>query len=76
MPDLSVQMRVLRDDQPISTSPQMKIATEGLEDLARIPYAAELSLRTLNPGRYALTVTVTDNGAKSSATQSVKFLVE
>jgi VWFA-related protein len=76
MPDLSVQMRVLRDDQPISTSPQMKIATEGLEDLARIPYAAELSLRTLNPGRYALIVTVTDNGAKSNATQSIKFLVE
>ncbi|HEY6120208.1 MAG TPA: VWA domain-containing protein [Pyrinomonadaceae bacterium] len=76
MPDLNVQMRVRRDDQPILMSPQMKIATDGVDDLGRIPYAAELSLRTLVPGRYTLQVIVTDNDAKSNATQSVKFLVE
>jgi VWFA-related protein len=75
-PDVTVQLRVMRDDQVLSTSPQLKVPTEGIEDLARIPYAAEIALRLLPQGRYWLSVTTTDNLSKSSSTQSIKFVVE
>jgi VWFA-related protein len=75
-PDVTIQLRIVRDDQPIFTGPVVKLATEGVDDLNRIPYAAEISLRTLSAGSYVLQLTATDNAAKSSATQRVKFLVE
>ena len=71
-----MQLRVMRDDKVISTSPQIKVALEGVEDLGRIPYGAQIPLSKLAPGRYALSVTATDNIAKSSSTQSIKFVVE
>jgi len=75
-PDVNVQMRILRDDQAIFTGPVVKLATEGVEDLIRIPYAAEISLRTLASGAYVLQLTATDNATKSSTMQRVKFVVE
>jgi VWFA-related protein len=75
-PDVTVQVRIIRDDQAIFTGPLVKVATEGLEDLSRIPYAAEISLRTLPVGSYALVLTATDNTTKSSATQRAKFVIE
>ena len=75
-PDLSVQLRVTRDDKILTTSPQLKVSLEGITDLTRIPYGAQLPLARLGPGRYVLSVTVTDNVAKTTATQSVKFTVE
>jgi hypothetical protein len=75
-PDVSVQTRILRDDQAVFTSPVIKVATEGVEDLNHIPYAAEISLRTLASGSYVLQLTATDNGGKSSTTQRVKFIVD
>jgi VWFA-related protein len=75
-PDVTIQMRILRDDRAIITGPMDSAATDGAEDLRRIPYAAEISLRTLPAGSYALQLTATDNSTKSSATQRVKFVVE
>ena len=75
-PDLAVQMSIMRNDQKISTSPEMKVETTGVEDMTRIPYAAQIKLGTLSPGRYALTVSVTDRNAKTSATQTINFWVE
>ena len=75
-PDLTVQLHIIRDGQPIFTGPSVRVATEGLDDLNRIPYAAEISLRTLNPGSYALLLTATDNATKASATQHAKFVIE
>ncbi|HEY6233453.1 MAG TPA: VWA domain-containing protein [Pyrinomonadaceae bacterium] len=75
-PDVTVQLRVMRDDTLMSTSSPIKLNTSGLDDPARIPYAAELKLQLLPPGRYTLLVTATDNASKSSASQSVKFVVE
>lgn len=40
------------------------------------PYGAQLPLRRLGPGRYLLSGKVTDNVAKTNATQTVKFVVE
>lgn len=75
-PDLAVQMSITRNDQKISTSPEMKVDLTGVDDMTRIPYAAQIKLGTLSPGRYALTVSVTDRNAKTSAAQSINFWVE
>ena len=75
-PDVTVQLRIIRDDRAVFTGPLVKVATEGLTDLSRIPYAAEVSLRALSPGSSALVLTATDNASKSSATQRAKFVIE
>lgn len=75
-PDVAMQMRIFRDDQVLFTGPVVKAATDGIDDLSRIPYAAEISLRTLKAGAYVLQLTAMDNVAKSTAVQRVKFLVD
>jgi hypothetical protein len=75
-PDVTIQLRIMRDDRAIFTGPLVRVATDGLDDLSRIPYAAEISLRALPAGSYALLLTATDNATKSSATQRAKFVVE
>jgi hypothetical protein len=72
-PDVAIQVQIVRDQQPIITSPLRKLAIEGLPDLARIPYAAEVSLQGLPVGRYVLQVTVVDRVAKKSASQQNRF---
>ena len=72
-PDLAVQVQVLRDDQPVVTTALRKINTDGLADLTRIPYAAEIPLSGLNPGRYVLQVSVIDKVAKLGASQHTHF---
>lgn len=74
--DVAVQIQVLRDDQPVMTTALRKVTTAGLQDLARIPYAAEISLETLHTGRYVLQVTAIDRVAKTSAAQQFHFEIE
>jgi VWFA-related protein len=75
-PDVSLQTQIFRDGRAIFTGPEVKPIVEGSDDLARLPYAAEISLRTLQPGAYVLQLTATDHLAKSVATQRVRFIVE
>jgi VWFA-related protein len=75
-PDLAVQVQVFRDNEPVITDPLHKISVAGVTDLSRLPYAADLTLSTLQPGRYVLQVTVIDRLAKSSASQRFTFEVE
>ncbi|HSS21080.1 MAG TPA: VWA domain-containing protein [Pyrinomonadaceae bacterium] len=75
-PDVSIQTRIFRDDQTVFTGPVVRAATEGVDDLTRLPYAAEISLRTLKPGRYLLELTATDNVAKTSSSQRLRFVVD
>jgi hypothetical protein len=75
-PDLAVQVQVFRDDEPVITTPLHKIQTEGVPDVARVPYAADVSLSGLSPGAYVLQVTVIDKLAKSSATQRLNFHID
>jgi VWFA-related protein len=75
-PDLAVQVQIFRDNEPVITDPVHHLNPEGAPDLTRIPYAAEVNLDTLAPGRYVLQVTVIDRLAKSSASQRVKFEVD
>lgn len=75
-PDLAIQIHVVRDDQPVITTPLKKILLEEIEDLKRIPYAAEVSLEGLRPGRYILQISVVDRLAKTSTSQHTRFEVE
>ena len=75
-PDLAVQLQIVRDGQPVTTTALRKISVEGLPDLTRIPYAAEISLSGLPAGRYLLQVTVVDRVAKKSASQQNRFAID
>lgn len=75
-PDLAVQVQIFRDDQPVVTTPARKIPTEGVSDLGRVPYAAEIALDGLQTGGYLLQVTAIDRIAKTTASQRFKFQVD
>ena len=75
-PDVAIQVQLVRDNQPVVTAALKKVAVKDLVDLTRIPYAAELSLSGLPPGRYVLHVTVVDRVAKKSASQETRFDLE
>ena len=72
-PDIAVQVQIIRDDQPVLTTALRKITTEGVLDLARIPYAAEIPMSDLQPGRYLLQVSIIDRVAKQSTTRQTLF---
>ena len=75
-PDVGLQIQIFRDNQPVFTAPVIKVATEGLPDPTRIPYAAELALASFPAGRYVLQVTAIDRSSKSSVSQRTSFVVE
>ena len=66
----------MRDNQPVLTTLLRRIEINPETDVMRLPYAAELSLSELLPGRYLLQVTVIDRIARTSATQSTAFAVD
>jgi hypothetical protein len=72
-PDAAIQIQVVRDDQPVMTTALKRVSTEGVADLDRIPYAAEIPLAGMTPGRYVLLVTVIDRVSKRSASQQAHF---
>ncbi|HSL53868.1 MAG TPA: VWA domain-containing protein [Pyrinomonadaceae bacterium] len=72
-PDVAVQVQVVRDNQPVLTTALRKINTEGITDLARLPYAAEIPLNELLPGRYMLHVTLIDRVSKQSTSRQTHF---
>jgi VWFA-related protein len=75
MPDVASQVQILRDNQPVVTTSLKKIPTVGV-DLARLPYAADLSLQGLPAGQYVLHVTAIDRVSKTSASQQTRFAIE
>jgi VWFA-related protein len=75
-PDVALQIQLVRNDQPVVTSPLRKIAVEGVTDLMRIPYAAELGLAGLPAGQYLLQITVVDRVSKQSASQQTRFEID
>ena len=72
-PDVAVQVQVIRDDQPVITTALRKVNAEGVLDLARLPYAAEIPLSELLPGRYLLQVTLIDRISKQSTKRQTHF---
>ena len=76
-PKLDAQIEIQRGGgQRVVVSPVLPVVVEANADLARIPYGANVGLKTLAPGRYVLKVTVTDRNANVSATNQVIFDVE
>ncbi|MDQ2975279.1 MAG: VWA domain-containing protein [Acidobacteriota bacterium] len=74
-PDLVAQVQIMRDNQPVITTPLQKIEPPTTADLARLPYAAEVPLSQLSPGLYLLQVNVIDRVSKRSTTQQTRFEV-
>jgi VWFA-related protein len=75
-PDVGVQVQILRDGEPVVTTPSKRISTEGMEQFDRLPYGGDLSLEGLTPGRYMLRISVVDRFTKTSAAQEVRFEIE
>jgi VWFA-related protein len=75
-PDLALQLVMVRDDQPVVTTPLKKITTDGITDLSRIPYSGEVPLAGLPAGRYLLKISVIDRISKQSASQETRFEIE
>jgi VWFA-related protein len=74
-PDVALQVQILRDDQPVVTTPLRKVDTMT-QDFSRLAYAAEIPLQTMKAGRYVLQVTAIDRIAKTSASRRVRFEVQ
>jgi hypothetical protein len=75
-PDVALQIQVVRDDQPVVTTPLGRVAVEGIEDLSRLPYAAELPLQGIPAGRYVLQITAVDRVSKQSFSQQTRFEIQ
>jgi VWFA-related protein len=75
-PNLTVQVEVLRDRQPLVTPPPDKVAIDGTYDLERIPYGGDVALKSLSAGRYELRVTIKDVVASKSTSLSSDFEVK
>ncbi|MFL6258054.1 MAG: VWA domain-containing protein [Pyrinomonadaceae bacterium] len=74
--DLSVSLRVLRDNKAVVSSPARKLAPEAGADLARIPVTGAISLGQLPPGRYELEVGVNDNVAHTNTVERIMFEIK
>jgi VWFA-related protein len=73
---LESQIEILRSGRRVIASPVRPIPIEPNTDLARIPYGAGVSLKTLTPGRYVLRVTVSDREANETRVSETLFEVE
>ena len=72
-PDVAIQVQVVRDDQPVITTALRKIAADSYTDVTRLPYAAEIPVSSLQPGRYMLQISIIDRVSKQSTTRQTHF---
>jgi hypothetical protein len=75
-PDVVLQVQVLRDDQPVLTTPLRRVDHKDSTDLARLAYPAELSLESMLAGQYILQITVIDRVSKTTASQRAAFEIQ
>jgi VWFA-related protein len=75
LPYIEIEARILRMGQTLLKTP-IHTVTVAPEDLARILCGDELQLGSIPPGQYILEVTVTDQIAKTSASQQTRITVE
>jgi len=72
--DLVAETQVLQDGKVVLTDSR-KLNNDS-PDRDRIPYGANLSLKSLRPGSYELRVKIVDAVAGTNATQSSSFVVQ
>ena len=75
-PDLNVEVKILRGNQPVLSPGLNEIAIERGTDTKSFPYVAEIPLAGLPAGEYTLQLTVTDLTTKANATQQITFVVD
>ena len=75
VPDVTAQVQVLRNGSSVVSTPVRKLSTEGMTDLARIPYGGQFPLESLPGGNYELQITITDRLAKTSVSQRLPFQI-
>jgi VWFA-related protein len=75
-PNVDIKVEIIHNHQVVVSSPFRKISTEGIADLKRLPYAADISLAGLGRGHYELKVTAIDELTKTSAEQEWRFEIE
>ena len=74
--DVAIQVQILRNNKPVITTPLKPVAAQSGHDHDRLPYATEVSLKGLIPGRYTLSITAIDRAAKTSASEQMRFDVQ
>jgi hypothetical protein len=70
-PDVAVQLQILRDRQPVVTTPLQRVPDN--QSPAALGFGGNLSLQRLPAGRYVLIVTAIDRVSKTSASQQTRF---
>jgi VWFA-related protein len=74
--DVAIQVQVLRNNKPVITTAVKQVAAQPGQDQDRLPYASEISLKGLAPGRYVLNISAIDRTAKTSASEQMRFDVQ
>ena len=74
--DVAIQVQVLRNNKPVITTPVKELPTQAEQDQNRLPYASEISLSGLAPGRYILHISAIDRAAKTSASEQMRFEIQ
>ena len=72
--NLVAETEVVRDGKVVLTNSR-KLGNDS-PDPQRIPYGADLTLKSLTPGTYDLRVKIVDAIAGTSATQRTAFIVQ
>ncbi len=75
-PDLNVEVKILRGNQPVLNPALREVAIDRGTDAKSFPYVAEIPLAGLQAGEYTLQVIVTDLTTKASATQQIAFVMD
>jgi VWFA-related protein len=75
-PNVNIKVEIIHNHQAVVSSPIRKISTDGIADLKRLPYAADISLAGLGRGHYELKVTAVDELTKNTAAQEWRFEIE
>jgi VWFA-related protein len=73
--DLSIEIKILRGGQVVSTASGLHVKTSKATDQNSIPFSAEVALKTLPPGSYVLQLSATDRQTKARASQEMEFAI-
>jgi VWFA-related protein len=75
-PDVALKVQIFHDDRPVIATPLVHLKTEGVADLSRIPYFAEVNLEGMPRGSYVLHVTAFDRTARASTSRRMNFEID
>ena|GEM_PF-2762038 len=74
--NVTMQVELRRNGQVVTQTPPSAVPTEGVKDLSHIPVVGEFPLQGFPPGEYQLSIAVTNQSTKKSASQQVTFIVQ